>query len=82
LRSSPMSFSSSPILHIFNISLTCSQISHSIKIILNTSDAVRLATYMYLNLFSTNIILCVLSTNSDTIKSTNLSHICSFLLLF
>ena len=78
LRSSPMSFSSSPILHIFNISLTYSQISHRNNIILNTSHAARLATYIYLNLFSTNIILCVPSTNSDTIKSANLSHICSF----
>ena len=80
LRSSPMSFSSSPILHNFNISLTYSQISHIISITLSTSDVVRLATYMYLNLSSTSIILCVPSTNPNTIKSTNLSHICSFLL--
>ena len=48
---------------------TYSQTSHSYNIILNTPHAVRLATYMYLNLFSTNITLCVPSTNSDTIKA-------------
>jgi hypothetical protein len=62
----------------FKISLTFSQINHSINIILNISYTVRLAIYMYLNLFSTIIILCVPPTNSHTIKSTNLSHICSF----